>query len=78
MITLEAPPTGATQSQFFSSEMPWPLARTPKVLLVEDDPDCNRGMSIWLRHHGYDVFSSLNGFRPETAFPCGSGRPSSR
>jgi len=49
----------AQQPKMPSPELP---ARQPKILLVDDEKDLLRTMSLKLKKHGYDVIFAMDGF----------------
>ena len=52
-----------------------PSPRTARILIVEDDPDCNAGWSVWLRHLGYEVLSAFDGAAGLASLEADGPRP---
>jgi len=46
---------------YYTSELPWHATMSPRVLIVEDDPDLLRGLRVFLDHQGYDTRAVSNG-----------------
>ncbi|MEM7203319.1 MAG: response regulator [Planctomycetota bacterium] len=61
IATATAPRQPDALSQFWTSESATRLSDSPRILIVEDDPDCQEGWSVWLRHQGFEVLSATDG-----------------
>lgn len=45
----------------WSAEQPWRPPSTVKLLVVEDDSDLREGLTVWLRHQGFEAYSACDG-----------------
>lgn len=62
MTSLAMPIAGLPElPSTWSLEQPWRPPTTARVLIVEDDADLRNGLTLWLRHQGYDTYSAGDG-----------------
>lgn len=50
-----------TAHEAWSTERPWRPPAAAKILVVEDDEDLRDGLTLWLRHQGFDAYSARDG-----------------